>query len=131
MTGNEADRELSSLEEMSNVEKSLPTTKEEREKVNHSSSSSSRMATNGQRIKRKQSSDVDPNQGLTATANRLADAFAHTDCAHLQKELRSIPELSREGIMRAILLLGGEVKDVNIFFQLDEDLKKDWVILYL
>ncbi|KAK9085410.1 hypothetical protein Sjap_025821 [Stephania japonica] len=130
MTGNEADRELPSLEEMSNVEKSLPT-KEEREEVNRSSSSSSRMATNGERIKRKKSSDVDPNQGLTAAANRLADAFAHTDCARLQKELRSIPELSREDIMRAMLLLGSEVKDANIFFQLDEDLKKDWVILYL
>ncbi|KAK9124462.1 hypothetical protein Sjap_014064 [Stephania japonica] len=90
-----------------------------------------RMATNGERIKRKKSSDVDPNQGLTAAANRLADAFAHTDYARLQKELRSIPELSREDIMRAMLLLGSEVKDANIFFQLDEDLKKDWVILYL
>ncbi|KAK9137999.1 hypothetical protein Sjap_008593 [Stephania japonica] len=130
MTGNEADRELPSLEEMSNVEKSLPT-KEEREEVNRSSSSSSHMATNSQRIKRKKSSDVDPNQGLTAAVNQLADAFAHTDCARLPKELRSIPELSREDIMRAMLLLGGEVKDANIFFQLDEDLKKDWVILYL
>ncbi|KAK9154311.1 hypothetical protein Sjap_001791 [Stephania japonica] len=64
MTGNEADRELPSLEGINNVEKSFPI-KEEREEVNHSSSSSSHMATNGQRIKRKKSSDVDPNQGLT------------------------------------------------------------------
>ncbi|KAK9082990.1 hypothetical protein Scep_029461 [Stephania cephalantha] len=75
------------------------------------------MASNGQRIKRKKSSSVDTiEQGLTAAANKLADPFAHTDCARLQKELRSIPELSQEDVMRAMLLLGGEVKDTNIFF---------------
>ncbi|KAK9086597.1 hypothetical protein Syun_028991 [Stephania yunnanensis] len=80
-----------------------------------------------ERTKRKKSSNIDATeQGLTTAANRLADAFAHTDCARLQKELHNIPELSREDVMRAMLLLGGEAKDANIFFHLDEDLKKDW-----
>ncbi|KAK9105329.1 hypothetical protein Scep_022173 [Stephania cephalantha] len=114
-----------------NAEKSLPT-KEEKDEVNHSSSSATRTGSNGQRTKRKKSSNVDAtDQGLTAAANRLADAFAHTDCARLQKELHNIPELSREDVIRAMLLLGGEVKDANVFFLLDEDLKKDWMILYL
>ncbi|KAK9099133.1 hypothetical protein Syun_026178 [Stephania yunnanensis] len=131
ITGNEANIELPSLEEMCNADKSLPT-KEEKDEVNHSSSSATRTGSNGQRTKRKNSSNIDATkQGLTAAANRLADAFAHTDCAHLQKELHNIPELSREDVMRAMLFLGGEVKDANIFFHLDEDLKKDWVILYL
>ncbi|KAK9142836.1 hypothetical protein Syun_012236 [Stephania yunnanensis] len=131
ITGNEANIELPSLEEMCNAYKSLPT-KEEKDEVNHSSSSATRTRSNGQRTKRKKSSNIDATeQGLTTAANRLADAFAHTDCARLQKELRNIPELSREDVMRAMLLLGGEVKDANIFFHLDEDLKKDWVILYL
>ncbi|KAK9169207.1 hypothetical protein Syun_001347 [Stephania yunnanensis] len=70
------------------------------------------MASNGQRIQRKKSSNVDPTeQGLTTAAIRLADAFAYTDCARLQKELRSIIELSREDVMRVMLLLGGEDKD--------------------
>ncbi|KAK9098655.1 hypothetical protein Syun_025700 [Stephania yunnanensis] len=124
MAGNEANIE-SSLEEM---EKSF-TTKEEKDEVNHSSSSATRMTSNGQRIKRKKSSKVDATdateQGLIVAANRLVDAFAHIDCARLQKELRSIPELSREDVMCAMLLLGGEVKDANIFSQLDENLKKD------
>ncbi|KAK9127754.1 hypothetical protein Syun_016551 [Stephania yunnanensis] len=116
---------------MCNADKSLPT-KEEKDEINHSSSSTTRTRSNGQRTKRKKSSNIDATeQGLTAAANRLADAFAHTDCARLQKELHNIPELSREDVMRAMLLLGGEVKDANIFFHLDEDLKKDWVILYL
>ncbi|KAK9099291.1 hypothetical protein Syun_026336 [Stephania yunnanensis] len=108
-----------------NADKSLPT-KEEKDEINHSSSSGTRTGSNGQRTKRKKSSNIDANeQGLTTAANRLADAFAHTDCARLQKELHNIPELSREDVMRAMLLLGGEVKDANIFFHLDEDLKKD------
>ncbi|KAK9168586.1 hypothetical protein Syun_000726 [Stephania yunnanensis] len=114
-----------------NAEKSLPT-KEEKDEVNQSSSSATRTGSNGQRTKRKKSSNIDATeQGLTAAANRLADAFAHTDCARLQKELHNIPELSREDVMHAMLLLGGEIKDANIFFHLDEDLKKDWVLLYL
>ncbi|KAK9098432.1 hypothetical protein Syun_025477 [Stephania yunnanensis] len=131
ITGNEANIELPSLEEICNAEKSLPT-KEEKDKVNQSSSSATRTGSNGHRTKRKKSSNIDATeQGLTAAANRLADAFAHTDCARLQKELHNIPELSREDVMHVMLLLGGEVKDANIFFHLDEDLKKDWVILYL
>ncbi|KAK9160921.1 hypothetical protein Syun_007262 [Stephania yunnanensis] len=125
ITGNEANIELPSLEEMCNAEKSLPT-KEEKDEVNQSSSSATRTGSNGQRTKRKKSSNIDATeQGLTTAANRLADAFAHTDCARLEKELHNIPELSREDVMRAMLLLGGEVKDANIFFHLDEDLKKD------
>ncbi|KAK9133180.1 hypothetical protein Scep_012708 [Stephania cephalantha] len=105
-----------------NAEKSLPT-KEEKDEVNHSSSSAT---------KRKKSSNVDATeQRLTAAANRLADTFVHTDCARLQKELHNIPELSREDVICPMLLLGGEVKDANVFFHLDEDLKKHWVILYL
>ncbi|KAK9160316.1 hypothetical protein Syun_006657 [Stephania yunnanensis] len=78
----------------SNANKSLPT-KEEKDEVNHSSSSATRTGSNGQRTKRKKSSNIDATeQGLTAAANRLADAFAHTDCARLQKELHNIPELS-------------------------------------
>ncbi|KAK9082430.1 hypothetical protein Syun_031172 [Stephania yunnanensis] len=131
ITGNEANIELPSLEEMCNAEKSLPT-KEAKDEVNQSSSSATRTGSNGQRTKRKKSSNIDATeQGLTAAANRLADAFAHTDCARLQKELHNISELSREDVMRAMLLLGGEVKDANIFFHLDEDLKKDWVLLHL
>ncbi|KAK9087217.1 hypothetical protein Syun_029611 [Stephania yunnanensis] len=131
ITGNEANIELPSLEEMCNAGKSLPT-KEAKDEVNQSSSSATRTGSNGQRTKRKKSSNIDATeQGLTAAANRLADAFAHTDCARLQKELHNIPELSREDVMRAMLLLGGEVKDANIFLHLDEDLKKDWVLLYL
>ncbi|KAK9087648.1 hypothetical protein Syun_030042 [Stephania yunnanensis] len=65
------------------------------------------MTSNGWRIKRKKSSNVDTTeQGLTATANKLADAFAHTDCARLQKELRSIPELSQEDVMRVMFFIG-------------------------
>ncbi|KAK9135431.1 hypothetical protein Syun_014761 [Stephania yunnanensis] len=98
-----------------------------RDEVNQSSSSATRTGSNGQRTKRKKSSNIDATeQGLTTAANRLADAFAHTDYARLQKELHNILELSREDVMRAMLLLGGEVKDANIFFHLDEDLKKDW-----
>ncbi|KAK9099075.1 hypothetical protein Syun_026120 [Stephania yunnanensis] len=83
MDGNKANIELSSLKKMGSVEKSLPT-KEGKKDVNHSSYSSSRMASNGQRNKRKKSSNVDPiEQGLTAAANRLANAFAHIDCARL------------------------------------------------
>ncbi|KAK9135582.1 hypothetical protein Syun_014912 [Stephania yunnanensis] len=131
ITGNEANIELPSFEEMCNAEKSLPT-KEEKNEVNQSSSSATRTGSNGQRTKRKKSSNIDATeQGLTTAANRLSDAFALTDCARLQKELHNIPELSREDVMRAMLLLGGEVKDANLFFHLDEDLKKDWVILYL
>ncbi|KAK9135871.1 hypothetical protein Syun_015201 [Stephania yunnanensis] len=131
ITGNEANIELPSLEEMCNAEKSLPT-KEEKDEVNQSSSSATRTGSNGQRTKRKKCSNIDATeQGLTAAANRLADAFANPDCARLQKELHNIPKLSREDVMRAMLLLGGEVKDANIFFHLDEDLKKDWVLLYL
>ncbi|KAK9092462.1 hypothetical protein Syun_027373 [Stephania yunnanensis] len=131
ITGNEANIELPSLEEMCNAEKSLPT-KEEKDEVNQSSSSATRTDQMVERTKRKKCSNIDATeQGLTTAANRLADAFAHTDCARLQKELHNIPELSREDVMRAMLLLGGEVKDANIFFHLDEDLKKDWVLLYL
>ncbi|KAK9151334.1 hypothetical protein Syun_009643 [Stephania yunnanensis] len=62
----------------SNAEKSLPT-KEEKDEVNQSSSSATRTGSNGQRTKRKKSSNIDATeQGLTAAANRLADAFAHT-----------------------------------------------------
>ncbi|KAK9168722.1 hypothetical protein Syun_000862 [Stephania yunnanensis] len=130
ITGNEANIELPSLEEMCNAEKSLPT-KEEKDEVNQSSSSVTPTGSNGQRTKRKKCSNIDATeQGLTAVANRLADAFAHTDM-HALKELHNIPELSREDVMRAMLLLGGEVKDANIFFHLNEDLKKDWVLLYL
>ncbi|KAK9092999.1 hypothetical protein Syun_027910 [Stephania yunnanensis] len=103
---------------LSNADKSLPT-KEEKDEVNHSSSSAIRTGSNGQRTKRKKSSNIDAiEQGLTAAANRLADAFAHTDCARLQKELHNISELSREDVMRAMLLSGGEVKDANIYFSL-------------
>ncbi|KAK9115819.1 hypothetical protein Sjap_014766 [Stephania japonica] len=48
-----------------------------------------RMATNGEMIKRKKSSDVDPNQGLTTAYNRLARCICAHDCARLE-ELRSI-----------------------------------------
>ncbi|KAK9168956.1 hypothetical protein Syun_001096 [Stephania yunnanensis] len=98
ITGNEANIELPSLEEMCNADKSLPT-KEEKDEINHSSSSGTRTGSNGQRTKRKKSSNIDANeQRLTTAANRLADAFAHTDCARLQKELRNIPELSLEDV---------------------------------
>ncbi|KAK9151501.1 hypothetical protein Syun_009810 [Stephania yunnanensis] len=107
ITGNEANMELPSLEEMCNAEKSLPI-KEEKDEVNHSSSSATRTRSSGQRTKRKKSSNIDATeQGLTAAANRLADTFTHIDCARLQKELHNIPELSRENVMRAMLLLGG------------------------
>ncbi|KAK9142876.1 hypothetical protein Syun_012276 [Stephania yunnanensis] len=125
ITRNESNTELPSLEEMCNAEKSLPS-KEEKDEVNHSSSSAIRTRSNGQRTERKKSSNVDvTEQRLTAAANRLAYVFAHTDRARLQKELHNIPEVSREYVMRAMLLLGSEVKDANIFFHLDENLKKD------
>ncbi|KAK9168721.1 hypothetical protein Syun_000861 [Stephania yunnanensis] len=84
---------LEDVLETGNAKKSLPT-KEEKDEVNHSSSSATRTESNGQRTKRKKSSNIDATeQGLTTAANRLADAFAHTDCARLQKELHNIPEL--------------------------------------
>ncbi|KAK9169026.1 hypothetical protein Syun_001166 [Stephania yunnanensis] len=67
ITGNEANIELPSLEEMCNAEKSLPT-KEEKDEVNQSSSSATRMGSNGQRTKRKKSSNIDATeQGLTSS----------------------------------------------------------------
>ncbi|KAK9143008.1 hypothetical protein Syun_012408 [Stephania yunnanensis] len=87
----------SNLWKVSNADKSLPT-KEEKDEINHSSSSATRTGSNGQRTKRKKSSNIDATeQGLTAAANRLADAFAHIDCARLQKELYNIPELRARG----------------------------------
>ncbi|KAK9119247.1 hypothetical protein Scep_017340 [Stephania cephalantha] len=62
--GNEANIELPSLEEMCNAEKSLPT-KEEKDEVNHSSSSATRTGSNGQRTKRKKSSNIDATRAMT------------------------------------------------------------------
>jgi hypothetical protein len=106
-----------------------------REEMNpnkESSSSTPRMMPNNPKKKRRQSIDLDKAaQGMSVAANRLADAFAHTDCARLQEELDSIPGLSSEDFLQAMHLLGQNATHANIFFHLAGDRKKQWLLMYL